>query len=59
MLDAYHMKKVVLNVKRFVIKIVKCKQSSILTSIQNTITVLIAKEQNDGSGNWPMSNVIV
>jgi hypothetical protein len=49
MLDAYHLMKVAQNVKLFVIKVAKCKKSSILTSIQNTqsISVLTAKMQQE------------
>jgi hypothetical protein len=36
MLDAYKQNKVWLNVKIFVLKVAKCKHSSILTSKQNT-----------------------
>jgi hypothetical protein len=48
--------------KLFVIKVVKCKQSSILTSIQNTKSLYSGNCQKatgakDGSGNWPMSNI--
>jgi hypothetical protein len=39
MLDAYQFKKVGLNVKLFVLKVAKYKPSSILTSIQNNITI--------------------
>jgi hypothetical protein len=46
---AFHLKKVVLNVKLFIIKVEKCEQSSILlpyyTNCQN------ANEAKDGSGN--------
>jgi hypothetical protein len=35
MFNTYHLKKVAMNVKVLVIKVVKCKQSIILTSIQN------------------------
>jgi hypothetical protein len=57
MLDPYDLKKVKLNVKLFVIKVAKCKQSSILTSIEilnpyictNSKKVTKAK---DGSANF-------
>jgi hypothetical protein len=47
--------------KLFLIKVVKCKQRSILTSIQNTKSLYSGNCQKasgakDGSGNWPMSN---
>jgi hypothetical protein len=52
-------KKLALNVKLFVMKVAKCKQSSILTSYK----ILIhcnqeAKSAKDGSGNWPMCNLV-
>jgi hypothetical protein len=38
--------KLVLNVQQCIVKVGKCKQSSILTSVQNTNSLyLIAKEQ--------------
>jgi hypothetical protein len=47
MLDAFYLKKVTMNMN--IMKVAKCKQSSILTSIQNTCTnlikLLIAKKQ--------------
>jgi hypothetical protein len=60
MFDAFHLMKVALNVKYFFIKVAKYKQSSILTSIQNTeitITVLFAKKQQKPmmvqvTGHW-------
>jgi hypothetical protein len=42
------------NVKLFVVKVAKCKQSSILTSIKNTLNFTDcqkAKDENDGSDN--------
>jgi hypothetical protein len=39
MLDTYHQEKVALNLKLFVIKKAKCKQGSILTSMQNTTSL--------------------
>jgi hypothetical protein len=36
MLDTFYLKKAAVSVKLFVLKVAKCKQSSILTSIQNT-----------------------
>jgi glycerol-3-phosphate responsive antiterminator len=56
------LEKVAINVKYFVIKVAKCKLSSIMTSIQNTtkylftITVLIAKKQQ--TGNYAMSYIL-
>jgi hypothetical protein len=45
MLNAYYLKKVAVNVKKiFVIKVAKCKESSILTAIQNTVH--FAKKQH-------------
>jgi hypothetical protein len=41
MLDACYLTTVVQNVKQFVTKVVKCNQSSILTSIQNTKLLLL------------------
>jgi hypothetical protein len=55
--------KVVLNRKLFVVKVFKCKQRSILTSLPNTqlfLPLLISKnatEAKHGSNNWPISNV--
>jgi hypothetical protein len=51
--------KVATNVKQFVIKVAKCKQSSSFTSIQilNHFTNFQnTTEERDGKGSWPMSN---
>jgi hypothetical protein len=44
MLDACYEKKVAIYVKQFVIKVAKCKQRSILTSIQNTYSKMFYEE---------------
>jgi hypothetical protein len=55
--------KITLNVKKYVVKVAKCKLSSILTSIQNAkyykcTNCKQTTEQDDSSGNWPMSNLL-
>jgi hypothetical protein len=58
MLDVFHLKKVAINVKLFVMKAEKCKQSSILTPVQkkqiynNCIYCQKATDEEDGPGNW-------
>jgi hypothetical protein len=42
MLEAYYLKKVALELKLFVIKLVKCKESGILSSLQNTKTLWLS-----------------
>jgi hypothetical protein len=42
--------------------VAKCKQTSILTTIQNDYNCTNrqkATESKDGSGNWPMSNFLL
>jgi hypothetical protein len=55
--------KVAKNIKLCVIKIAKYKECSSLTSIQNPNSLLLylllkSKNEKDGPGNWPMSNVL-
>jgi hypothetical protein len=51
MLDTYYLNKLALNVTIFVVKVVKCKQSSILTSTQNNeSSCQKATEAKVGSG---------
>jgi hypothetical protein len=54
MLDDIQLKKVALNMKVFVIKVAKCKQSGILTSIQKYLITKIELHviPKDGSCNW-------
>jgi hypothetical protein len=57
MLEAYHMKKVALNVKLFAIKVAKCKQSSIInyfdlrTKYRNCTNCRKITEAKDCPGN--------